>query len=69
MRNKLFHEIFYVGFKDAVRTSFGIFKIMIPVSLLMAILNYLGVIDRLSVFFQPIASLLGLSGQSSFWRQ
>lgn len=64
MRNKLFHEIFYVGFKDAVRTSFGIFKIMIPVSLLMAILNYLGVIDRLSVFFQPIASLLGLSGQS-----
>ncbi len=37
---------------------------MIPVSLLMAILNYLGVIDKLSVFFQPIASLLGLSGQS-----
>lgn len=52
------------GIKDAIKTSLGIFKIMLPVSLLVAILNYLGVVDRLSIFLQPISSLLGLSGQS-----
>ncbi len=57
-------EIFYDGLKDAIKSSLGIFKIMLPVSLLMAILNYLGVISWLSVFLQPTASLLGLSGQS-----
>lgn len=60
----LFHEIFYVGFKDAVKSSFGIFKIMLPVSLIMAILNYLGIVDWLSVLFEPIANLLGLSGKA-----
>lgn len=54
----------YEGLKDAVKTSLGIFKIMIPVSLLMAILNYIGVIDYLSVWLQPVANLLGLRGQS-----
>lgn len=33
-KQELFQEIFYAGLKDAVRTSLGIFKIMIPVSLL-----------------------------------
>jgi len=60
----IFHEIFYVGFKDAVKSSLGIFKIMLPVSLLMAILNYLGIVDWLSVLFQPITNLLGLSGKA-----
>lgn len=36
---------------------------MLPVSLLMAILNYIGVIGKLSVFLQPAAGLLGLRGQ------
>lgn len=54
----------YDGLKDAVRTSLGIFKIMIPVSLLMAVLNYIGLIDDLSVLLQPVANLLGLRGQS-----
>lgn len=62
----LFREIFYVGFKDATRSSLGIFKIMLPVSLLMAILNYFGIIDLLSVIFQPITNLLGLSGKAIF---
>lgn len=60
----MFREIFYVGLKDAVKSSFKIFKIMLPVSLLIAILNYLGIIGKISVFMQPAASLLGLSGQS-----
>lgn len=58
------HDTILHGTKDAIKTSLGIFKIMLPVSLLMAILNYLGVVDWLSTFLQPIASLLGLSGQS-----
>ncbi len=63
-KNEIFHEIFYVGLKDAVKSSGGIFKIMLPVSLLMAILNYLGIVDRLSVLLQPVSGLVGLSGQS-----
>lgn len=47
---KLFKNIFYAGTKDAVKTSLKIFKIMIPVSLLMAILNYVGIINKLSIF-------------------
>lgn len=62
--NKLLYEIFYVGFKDSIKTSLGIFKIMLPVSLLMTILNAIGIVDYLSAFFQPIAVLLGLGGQS-----
>lgn len=61
MQNK---STLLLGIKDAIKTSLGIFKIMLPVSLLMAILNYLGVVDRLSIFLQPVANLLGLSGQS-----
>ena len=60
---KLFKNIFYAGTKDAVKTSLKIFKIMIPVSLLMAILNYVGIINKLSIFLQPAANLLGLGGQ------
>lgn len=63
-RKSLFNEIFYVGFKEAVKSSLGIFKIMLPVSLLMAILNYVGIVDWLSVLFQPITNLLGLSGKA-----
>ena len=63
-KNSIFHEIFYVGFKEAVKSSLGIFKIMLPVSLLMAILNYFGIVDWLSVLFQPITNLLGLSGKA-----
>lgn len=63
-KNGIFHEIFYVGFKEAVKSSLGIFKIVLPVSLLMAILNYFGIVDWLSVIFQPITNLLGLSGKA-----
>lgn len=63
-KNGIFHEIFYIGFKEAVKSSLGIFKIMLPVSLLMAILNYFGIVDWLSVIFQPITNLLGLSGKA-----
>ena len=63
-KNGIFHEIFYVGFKEAVKSSLGIFKIVLPVSLLMAILNYFGIVDWLSVIFQPITNLFGLSGKA-----
>lgn len=63
-RKSLFYEIFCVGFKEAVKSSLGIFKIMLPVSLLMAILNYVGIVDWLSILFQPITNLLGLSGKA-----
>ena len=65
-RKSLFYEIFCVGFKEAVKSSLGIFKIMLPVSLLMAILNYFGIVDWLSVLFKPITNLLGLSGKAIF---
>ena len=64
IKNGIFHEIFCMGFTEAVKSSLGIFKIMLPVSLLMAILNYVGIVDWLSVLFQPITNLLGLSGKA-----
>lgn len=30
MKKELFREIFYVGCKEAVKSSLGIFKIMLP---------------------------------------
>ncbi len=63
-RQASFGEIFCAGAKDAVKTSLKIFRIMLPVSLLMAVLNYIGVIDQLSAFLQPAANLLGLGGRS-----
>ena len=60
----LFRDTFFIGFTEAVKSSIGIFKIMLPVSLLMTILNHIGIVGWLSVIFQPIASLFGLRGQS-----
>ena len=56
-------NIIRTGLKDATKTSLSIFKIMLPLSLLMAILNYLGAINVLSTLLQPITNLLGLRGE------
>ena len=47
---------------DAVRTSLILFKIMIPVSIVIKILRETGVIEIIGVAFAPVMELLGLPG-------
>ena len=42
-----------------------LFKVMLPISLAVRVLQYVGVIDWLAGFLSPIFSLIGLSGDSA----
>lgn len=58
------YDIFFVGIKDGFKSSVNIIKIMIPVSLIITILKYLGLVEILSKFLTPMCSLLGLQGEA-----
>lgn len=47
---------------DAVRTSMILFKIMIPVSIVIKILKETGLIELIGVGFAPLMELIGLPG-------
>ena len=42
-----------------------LFKVMLPISLAVRVLQYVGVIDRLAGYLSPILSYIGLSGASA----
>jgi len=48
----------------ALRTTGWILKIMLPVTLVVACLNYLGVIERVADFIAPLFRFIGLSGEA-----
>ena len=49
-------------FKDAGRTSLTLFKIMIPVSIIVKILSIYGVVDILANYLTPVMGIVGLPG-------
>jgi len=49
----------------AARTSWWLLKIILPVSLAVSILQYIGVIDIAAVYLTPLFSLIGLPGESA----
>jgi hypothetical protein len=51
-------------FKDALSTSLILFKIMIPISIIVKILEYLGLIDQIGDFLSPFMQYMGLPGET-----
>ncbi len=49
-------------FVDACKTSFTLFKIIIPVSIIVKILSELGLIDVIGESLSPVMGLVGLPG-------
>lgn len=43
-----------------------LFKVMLPISLAVRVLQYVGVIDWLAAYLSPVFSYIGLSGDSAF---
>ena len=43
-----------------------LFKVMLPISLAVRVLQYVGVIDWLAGYLSPVFSYIGLSGDSAF---
>jgi hypothetical protein len=50
---------------NALRTSFTLFKIIIPVSIITRLLQEWGLINYISIFLAPVMKLVGLPGESS----
>jgi hypothetical protein len=50
---------------NALRTSFTLFKIIIPVSIITRLLQEWGLINYISIFLAPVMRLVGLPGESS----
>jgi hypothetical protein len=48
--------------EEAIRTSYDLFKIMVPISLLVRMLKVLGLIDYLGMALRPMMELMGLPG-------
>ncbi len=49
-------------FKDAGETSFILFKILIPVSIIVKILSEIGLVKTISGYLEPVMGLVGLPG-------
>jgi spore maturation protein SpmB len=49
-------------FLEALKLSIGLFKIMIPMSILVRILDVLGIIEILGKVLEPLMELMGLPG-------
>jgi hypothetical protein len=52
-------------FGNALRTSFTLFKIIIPVSIIIRLLQEWGLIDYIAIMLGPLMKLVGLPGESS----
>lgn len=50
--------------KPAFKTVFWILKLMLPITLLVACLNYVGAIEWLSFHLAPVFKFIGLSGEA-----
>ncbi len=49
----------------AGKTCVWLFKIILPISLLVRLLQYSGVLDSIATFFFPVFSLVGLPGETA----
>lgn len=49
----------------AGRTCFWLLKIILPISLLVRLLQYSGVLDQISGLLEPVFSLIGLPGETA----
>ncbi|MFO7765182.1 MAG: nucleoside recognition domain-containing protein [Pelovirga sp.] len=50
-------------FRDAVRTSLMLFKIIIPISIVTRFLQQWGIVDQFGILLGPVMEVVGLPGQ------
>lgn len=68
MRDKILEilcKIFRSAIRPSIKTSLWLLRIMLPISLAVQILQYLGVIEWLAQWLNPIFELIGLPGASA----
>jgi hypothetical protein len=53
------------GLKKSVQLLWLLTKIIIPVSCLVAILDYYGIVQSVAIFFTPAMALFGLPGEAT----
>ena len=53
------------AFPKALKTSFWILKITLPISLLVSVLSYFGLLNAISVFLTPAFKVIGLRGEAA----
>ena len=53
------------AFPKAIKTTWWLLKIIIPISLLVSILQYTGIINLMAKYLTPLFSVIGLPGESA----
>ncbi len=61
-RNKIIH-FFVTIFKQSIKTSIILFKIMIPISIIVKLLQYTGAIEYIGMALYPLMKFVGLPGE------
>lgn len=61
----LIKDILKRTIKTAIKTTWWLLKIMVPVTLCVSILDFYGIIEKFSVFATPLFSLIGLEGKAA----
>ena len=67
--NQLLHRLFKcvrLALPRSLSICLWLLKVMLPISLAVRILQYVGVIDWLAAYLAPVFSYIGLSGDSAF---
>ena len=60
---KNFYSLFYSIFKQSIKTSIILFKIMIPISIIVKLLQYTGAIEYIGMALYPLMKFVGLPGE------
>lgn len=60
------YKCFRLALPRSLSICLWLLKVMLPISLAVRILQYLGVIDWLATYLAPLFSYIGLSGDSAF---
>lgn len=58
-------SIFKRSVRPAIKTALWLLKIMIPVTFVVSVCDYLGWIERFSLFATPLFSFMGLEGKAA----
>ena len=67
--NQLFHRLLKclrLALPRSLSICLWLLKVMLPISLAVRVLQYVGVIDWLASYLSPVFSYIGLSGDSAF---
>jgi hypothetical protein len=54
-----------IGFQKSIRLLWLLIKILIPVSCLVALLDFFGIVELIATFFTPAMRLFGLPGEAT----